>query len=69
MSTSTYNVAGMTCGGCAGKVTGEVELIPGVTRIDVDLATGGITVTSDEPVADEAVKEAVEKAGYTLTNR
>lgn len=63
----TYLVAGMTCGSCAGKVTGQVEQIPGIIDVDVDLATGGITLTSENPVSDDAVKQAVEQAGYQLT--
>lgn len=66
MSTNTYTVEGMTCGGCAGKVTSQVEQIPGVTDVDVDLATGGITLSADTPVSDDAVKTAVEQAGYQL---
>lgn len=66
MSTSTYLVEGMTCGGCAGKVTDRVEQIPGVQDIDVDLATGGITLTSTSGVDEAAVRQAVEEAGYRL---
>lgn len=63
----TYLVAGMTCGSCADKVTSRVEQIPGVIDVDVDLATGGITLTSANPVSDDAVQQAVEQAGYQLT--
>ncbi len=66
MSTSTYTVAGMTCGHCVNSVTEEVSQIPGVQAVDVDLATGGLTVTSAEPLADAALRAAVEEAGYEL---
>ena len=66
MSTATYTVTGMTCGHCVSSVTEEVEQIPGVTAVDVDLETGRVTVTSDTPVADAKVKDAVEEAGYQL---
>ncbi|WP_305093663.1 heavy-metal-associated domain-containing protein [Prescottella sp. R16] len=65
-NTSTYRVTGMTCGGCVGKVTGKVEQIPGITDVDVDLAAGSITVTSDDPISDAAVEQAVEQAGYRI---
>jgi copper chaperone CopZ len=68
MSESTYIVEGMSCGSCAGKVTDRVERIPGVADVDVDLATGGVTVTTDTPVSEETVKQAIEEAGYTLTS-
>lgn len=66
MSTATYTVTGMTCGHCVSSVTEEVEQIPGVTAVDVDLETGRVTVTSDTPVDDAKVKDAVEEAGYEL---
>ncbi|WP_116453428.1 cation transporter [Blastococcus litoris] len=66
MSTSTYTVVGMTCGHCVSSVTEEVTQVPGVTGVDVDLATGGLTVTSDAAVDDAAVRAAVEEAGYEV---
>ncbi|NKS55498.1 copper resistance protein CopZ [Rhodococcus hoagii] len=62
----TYLVSGMTCGSCAGKITDQVEQIPGVIDVDVDLASGGITLTTESPVSDEAVRRAVEHAGYRI---
>ena len=66
MSTSTYTVVGMTCGHCVSAVTDEVSQVPGVTAVDVDLASGRLTVTSDSPVDDDAVRAAVDEAGYEL---
>ena len=69
MSAATYTVVGMTCGHCATAVTEEVTQIPGVTAVDVDLASGGVTVTSEAPVDDSAVRAAVEEAGYEVAGR
>ena len=66
MSTTSYTVVGMTCGHCVNAVTEEVGDVPGVTAVDVDLASGGLTVTSTEPVDDDAVRAAVEEAGYSV---
>lgn len=66
MTTATYNVVGMTCDHCVHAVTDEVGQVPGVSDVDVDLTTGGLTVTSAAPVDDGAVREAVEEAGYQL---
>jgi copper chaperone len=66
MTTSTYTVTGMTCGHCVNAVTEEVTALPGVTGVDVDLASGRLTVTSDSPVDDDAVRAAVDEAGYEL---
>ncbi|MGY1653229.1 heavy-metal-associated domain-containing protein [Geodermatophilus sp. SYSU D01119] len=69
MSTATYTVTGMTCQHCVASVTEEVGEIPGVTEVQVDLASGGLTVTSDAPVDDAAVRAAVEEAGYEVAAR
>ncbi|HYF46893.1 MAG TPA: heavy-metal-associated domain-containing protein [Acidimicrobiales bacterium] len=66
MSTATYTVVGMTCGHCVSSVTEEVSQVPGVTDVDVDLASGGLTVTGDAEVDDAAVRAAVEEAGYQV---
>jgi len=63
---STYTVTGMTCGHCVSAVEGEVRRIPGVTGVEVDLASGAVTVTSDQPVDTGAVRAAVDEAGYAL---
>lgn len=67
MSTTTYTVTGMTCGHCVASVTGELTKLDGVTGIDVDLASGRVTVESDGPLDDSAVAAAVEEAGYGVS--
>ena len=66
MSTASYTVVGMTCGHCVTSVTEEVSQLPGVTAVEVDLASGGLTVTSDAPVDESAVRAAVAEAGYEV---
>ena len=66
MSTTTYRISGMTCGHCVNSVREAVGELDGVTSVDVDLAKGQATVTSDGDVDAEAVKAAVEEAGYEL---
>ncbi|GAB2960194.1 heavy-metal-associated domain-containing protein [Nonomuraea sp. NPDC052634] len=69
MSTATYTVNGMTCGHCVSSVKEEVSEVPGVTGVEVDLATGLLTVSSDEPVARDLIASAVKEAGYELVDR
>ena len=63
---TTYRVSGMTCDHCVRAVTTELVLLPGVRSVDVDLAEGAVTVTSDGPLDLEHVREAVDEAGYAL---
>ncbi|CAA9350340.1 MAG: Copper(I) chaperone CopZ [uncultured Frankineae bacterium] len=66
MSTETYTVTGMTCGHCVASVSEEVSELPGVSDVQVDLASGRVTVTSDAPLGADQVRTAVEEAGYSL---
>ena len=66
MSTTTFTVTGMTCGHCVRSVTEEVSEIPGVLDVRVELDTGRLTVTSSAPLEVDAVRGAVEEAGYQL---
>lgn len=68
MSVQTYTVVGMTCGHCVSSVSKEVGALPGVTDVAVDLSSGRVTVTSDAPLDDTAVREAVEEAGYEVSD-
>ena len=60
-----YTVQGMTCGHCVMSVTEEVEQVPGVTGVDVDLETGQVVVRGDG-FSDEAIRAAVDEAGYEV---
>jgi copper chaperone len=65
-STTTFQVEGMTCGHCVGAVRSEVEQVPGVGSVNVDLASGRVTITSDAAVDHDAVRAAVHTAGYEV---
>jgi copper chaperone len=69
MSIATYTVTGMTCGHCVNAVTEEVSQVPGVTAVDVHLESGGLTVTSEAPIDEAAVRAAVGEAGYEVAGR
>ncbi len=66
MTLTTYQVTGMTCEHCARAVTIELESLRGVSAVAVDLAPGGtsaVTVTSESPLATEAIAAALDEAG------
>ena len=46
-TTTTFTVSGMTCGHCVAAVTEEVTKLVGVKRVDIDLASGAVTVAAD----------------------
>lgn len=68
MAETTYTVEGMTCGHCANAVTEEITRIAGVERVDVDVTSGSVVVTSERPVDRADVAAAVDEAGYQLVS-
>lgn len=66
MSTTSYQVTGLTCGHCVSAVTGELRALPEVSDVQVELVAGGVstvTVTSPEPLAEHQVAAALDEAG------
>lgn len=68
MVNTTYQVQGMTCGHCVSAVSAEVGAISGVQDVQVDLAAGRVTVSSDQPLDPAVVRAAVDEAGYDLVD-
>lgn len=64
---SEYTVTGMVCQHCVSAVTEELGAIAGVTTVQVDLATGRISVTSDVALDDDTVRAAISEAGYEMS--
>ncbi len=64
--TSTYAVEGMSCQHCVDAVTAEVGRLTGVEQVQVDLDAGAVTVTSTAALDLDAVREAVDEAGFDL---
>ena len=60
-----YTVQGMTCAHCVLSVSEQVSEVAGVESVDVDLASGRLTVTGAR-VDDAAVVAAVTEAGYRV---
>ena len=65
MTTSEYQVTGMTCGHCELSIREEVGQMAGVQSIEVSAKTGKLVVTSQAGLDDAAVIAAVDEAGYS----
>jgi copper ion binding protein len=62
----SFQVRGMTCDHCVHAVRAEVGAIAGVRHVSVELGAGRVGVSSEQPIAIEAIRAAVDEAGYTL---
>ena len=65
---TVFTVTGMTCGHCVAAVSAEVGKLANVTDVDIDLASGAVTVRSDGPVDEAAFEAAVDEAGYEVAS-
>lgn len=65
MITTTFLVEGMTCQHCVNAITTEVEGVPHVTGVSVDLESGFVTVDSDGGLDEAAAVDAIATAGYS----
>jgi copper chaperone CopZ len=66
MHSAVYQVSGMTCDHCVQSVRTELGRLPSVRDVTVDLAAGAVTVASDGALATDAVRAAIDEAGFTL---
>jgi copper chaperone CopZ len=67
--TTVVDVEGMTCGHCVQHVTTELSNLDNVKNVSVQLNASGIspvTVVSDVLLDDEAIRAAVDEAGYSV---
>ncbi|MFD9498831.1 heavy-metal-associated domain-containing protein [Streptomyces sp. NPDC060035] len=64
--TTVYEVKGMTCGHCEGAVSEEISGIEGVSSVEAEASTGRVTIVSRAPLTEDAVRAAVDEAGYEL---
>ncbi|WP_157157023.1 heavy-metal-associated domain-containing protein [Diaminobutyricimonas sp. LJ205] len=70
-TTTELQITGMTCGHCVSSVTEELSAIDGVESVQVQLNAGGVstvTVASNASLSPDAVRAAIDEAGYSLAD-
>jgi copper chaperone CopZ len=63
MSEITYRVPGMSCSHCEHAVSFELQEVPGVENVAVDLETKVVVVRGAD-LDDGLLRAAIEEAGY-----
>ncbi|HEX9995055.1 MAG TPA: heavy-metal-associated domain-containing protein [Acidimicrobiales bacterium] len=61
----TYSVPGISCDHCKTAIEGEVGAVAGVESVTVDVGAKTVTVVGEAP--DEAVRSAIDEAGYEVS--
>jgi len=72
MITTKLEVAGMTCQNCVDHVTEELNEIPGVVSIDIELGEednpSAVRITSEDRIDDDVLEAAIDEAGYEVVS-
>jgi uncharacterized membrane protein YraQ (UPF0718 family)/copper chaperone CopZ len=68
MEVKTFLVEGMSCKNCKAHVERDVQGVEGVDDVQVNLATGEVTVTGDN-ISEEKIKSSVEAGGYSFKGK
>lgn len=69
MTPLTLNVIGMSCMGCVNSVKSLLSALPGVANIQIDLASGRVSLDHDPARSDrEAVCRAIRDGGYQVAD-
>jgi len=67
MKEIVIGVGGMSCQGCVKNVTGVLQALPGVERVEVSLEAGQATIAFDAAkVGPDHFKAAIEDAGFDV---
>ena len=70
MQTHSFDVSGMTCGGCTGSVQRALSQIDGVSHVEVTLRPGVATVVTDPArVTPAQIESAITRLGYPAKTR
>jgi copper chaperone len=66
MKETIINVKGMVCNGCENRVQNALKNINGVENVVADHNTGKVTITSNEDVSENVMKEKIEDLGFEI---
>jgi len=69
LTSITLPIEGMSCASCVGRVEQALEAVSGVSRAQVNFATGTATVDLAQPVDIDTLVSTVEGAGYGVPHQ
>ncbi|MEH3115374.1 heavy-metal-associated domain-containing protein [Pedobacter terrae] len=67
--THTYQLTGMTCGGCENKVKSNLLVLPDVTAVEVSKDTNSATISMDKHISLDTLQQALggSKSKYQIS--
>jgi copper chaperone len=67
LTQAVYRVDGMTCGGCVRSVTRALAALCPDLQVEADLGRATVTVRGEH--SEDAVRQAIEQAGFEFAGR
>ena len=65
----SFNISGMTCQGCVGKVSGILDNTPGVNNYKVSIKDKNCKISYDAALTNpEAIKTELSKTHFTISD-
>jgi len=64
-SEKTFNISGMSCGGCVNSLTRVLTSVPGIEPIKIEVGKAHLRL--DDRASSQTVKDAVARAGFKVT--
>jgi len=61
-----YEIRGMDCADCARHVEQEIQKLEGIRSVQVNFVTGKMQISSRQPITEQLIQKAVNRAGYAL---
>lgn len=68
IKTTTVTAPEIVCGGCASSIKKALGNVPGVSEVEVDVATKKVTVKHGENVSQANIVDALDRAGYSVAS-
>ena len=64
---STFNAPDIECDGCANSIKRALGRVAGIQTVEVDVPARNVTVSYEAPADTEAVRSALESAGFPVS--
>ncbi len=64
MTTNTFRVPDISCQHCINAITKEVQALPDIQRVQIDLTEKTVTIDHGPQVSEHLLIAAINEAGY-----
>jgi len=66
MTTQTFTLSGLTCPACKKLTEKRIGVIPGVTKVEVTVATGEAVINANKKITTLQIKEVLKDTPYQV---